>query len=186
MTSLTPVLCGVSHENQENWCNFGPISSWWATQGEQTERHGEHFSQCWMCGPASSCRCHSESWKHLDILTTSSRGYQQHPHPQCLDTYQPRKKTLQAPYSIMHLSHHTHHHHPLQQVNPSYTHPHSSEPLQCLINLLIHQLNLSQVRSPEPACILDFQTYNCRFWASHLGKVQLVDEEINEALERFT
>src|SRR5258708_5470897 len=28
--------------------------------------------------------------------------------------------------------------------------------------------------------------YACRFWASHLGKVQLVDEEINEALERFT
>src|SRR5260370_22732648 len=58
-------------------------------------------------------------------------------------------------------SHYTHHHHPLQQVTLSYTHPHSSESPQCLINPLIHQLNLSQVRSPEPACILDFQAHNC-------------------------
>src|SRR5258708_17564881 len=28
--------------------------------------------------------------------------------------------------------------------------------------------------------------YACRFWASHLGRVQLVDEEVNEALGRFT
>ena len=28
--------------------------------------------------------------------------------------------------------------------------------------------------------------YACRFWASHLGRVQLVDEEVNEALEEFT
>src|SRR5258707_3120128 len=122
-----------------------------------------------MCEPASSSRCHSETWKHLfDILTTSKRGYQQHLHPQYLDTYQPRKKTLQAPYSIMHSSHHTHHHHPLQQVTLSYTHPHSSEPPQCLINLLIHQLNPSQVRSPEPACILDFQAYSCSQFSSEV------------------
>src|SRR5258707_1343871 len=31
MSSLIPVLCGISHEDQENWCNFGPISCWWAT-----------------------------------------------------------------------------------------------------------------------------------------------------------
>src|SRR5260221_14137626 len=60
----------------------------------------------------------------------------------------------------MHSSHYTHHHHPLQQVTHSYTHPHSTEPPQWLINLLIHQLNPSQVRSPEPACILDFQAYS--------------------------
>src|SRR5258708_26325064 len=114
-----------------------------------------------MCEPASSSRCHSESWKHLfDILTTSKRGYQQHLHPQYLDTYQPRKKTLQAPYSIMHLSHHTHHHHPLQQVTLPYTHPHSSEFLQCQTKFFIHHLNLSQVGGPELACILDLKPHN--------------------------
>src|SRR5258708_3308401 len=61
------------------------------------------------------CRCHSESWKHPlhTLMISTNKIYQQYLHPNSLNAYQPRKKTLQTPNSMMHTSHHTYHHHPL-------------------------------------------------------------------------
>src|SRR5258705_9668907 len=83
------------------------------------------------------------------------------------------EKTLQAPRSIMHTSHHTHHHHPLQQVSLPCPHPHSSKFLQCQTKCFIHQLNISHVRSPELACILDLKPHNGGQFCSEIGNASI-------------
>src|SRR5258708_1364615 len=150
------------HGNQEDWCwcSSGSTGSWWVTWGEQTGRHGLHSPQCWKHELAASCRCHSQWCKcPFHTLMTSTRIYQQHPYAWHLNTYQPREKTLQAPNSTMNTSHHTHHHHPLQQVTLPCPHPHSSKFLHCQTKFFIHHLNLSQVGGPELACILDLKPH---------------------------
>src|SRR5260370_851637 len=69
----------------------------------------------------------------------------------------------------MHTSHHTHHHHPLQQVSLPCPHPHSSKFLQCQTKCFIHQLNISHVRSPELACILDLKPHNGGQFCNEIG-----------------
>src|SRR5258708_24883074 len=69
----------------------------------------------------------------------------------------------------MNPSHHTHHHHPLQQVTLPCPHPHSSKFLQCKTKFFIHHLNLSQVGGPELACILDLKPHKGGQFGSEIG-----------------